>query len=283
MSKRKITHVIVLAILSLFILANFTGAFSYAYDNKEVSIEIKNSLHPMLQSAQITPYTTTISKFTPDMIRTAYNLKNIYNAGINGSGVTIGILTIIENNYESDESNWIKTALNVFSSNYNIPIYNDTLKMYLVYNSPFNPNNWEDIISIGGKTIVIYQYPNSVDETELDVEWAHAIAPGAKIIVFGIFGYRNIEYNKYRNDGYIIKDEEVDSWITQALHDIVNGYFYITPNNNISIPKINILSFSYSGPESIFSQNNISSIDSSIKKFTDNGGIFFSASGDYGS
>jgi subtilase family serine protease len=265
MSKRKITHVIVLAILSLFILANFTGAFSYAYDNKDVSIELKNSLHPMLNSAQITPYTTTISNFTPDMIRTAYNLKNIYNAGINGSGVTIGILTIIEN-----ESNNIKTALNVFSSHYNIPISNDTLKMYLVSDTSFSPSKMAN-------------YSDNINETELDVEWAHAIAPGAKIIVFGIFGYRNIELNKYYNDNYNIKDEEVDSWLTQALHDIVNGYFYITPNNNISIPKINILSFSYAGSESSFSQNNISSIDSSIKKFTDNGGIFFSASGDYGS
>jgi len=265
MSKRKITHVIVLAILSLFILANFTGAFSYAYDNKEVSIEIKNSLHPMLQSAQITPYTTTISNFTPDMIRTAYNLKNIYNAGINGSGVTIGILTMIEN-----ESNNIKTALNVFSSHYNIPISNDTLKMYLVSDTSFSSSRYAN-------------YSDNINETEMDVEWAHAIAPGAKIIVFGIFGYRNIEINKYYNDNYIIKDEEVNSWITQALYDIVNGYFYTTPNNNISIPKINILSFSYGITESSLSQNNISSIDSSIKKFTDNGGIFFSASGDYGS
>ena len=266
MDKRKITHIIVLAILSLFILANFTGAFSYAYDNKDVSIELKNSLHPMLQSAQITPYTTTISKFTPDMIRTAYNLKNIYSAGINGSGVTIGILTEIENDYASDESNWIKTALNVFSSHYNIPIYNDTLKMYLVYNSPFNTNDW-------GRS-----YWGYVNETELDVEWAHAIAPGAKIIVFGFFGYRNIGYSPSQNQ------KGVDNyWLAAALQDIVNGSFYITPTNKVSIPKINILSFSYVVNETDIPDNIRNSIDSSIKKFTDNGGIFFSASGDYGS
>ena len=260
MSKRKITHVIVLAILSLFILANFTGAFSYAYDNKEVSIELKNSLHPMLQSAQINPYTTTISNFTPDMIRTAYNLKNIYNAGINGSGVTIGILTLIEN-----ESNYIKTALNVFSSHYNIPISNDTLKMYAVSYTSFNPNNYAN-------------YSNNINETELDVEWAHAIAPGAKIIVFGYFGYRNIGYSPSQNQ------KGVDTyWLAAALQDIVNGSFYITPTNKTSIPKINIISYSYVVNENDIPDNIRNSIDSSIKKFTDNGGIFFSASGDYGS
>ncbi|MGC9073987.1 MAG: hypothetical protein ACP5H0_07535 [Caldisericum sp.] len=76
---RKITIAIMVTVISLFIVANFTGAIAYAYDNKKgiSSVELKNSLHPMFQSSQITPLTTTISNFTPDMIRTAYNLKNV--------------------------------------------------------------------------------------------------------------------------------------------------------------------------------------------------------------
>ncbi|MGC8585659.1 MAG: S8 family serine peptidase [Thermoplasmata archaeon] len=269
----KITYAITVITLLFFIIANFTGTLLFAHDNPDTGshIKLRNSLHPMFQSAQTTPLITTISNFTPDMIRTAYNLNNIYNAGINGSGVTIGILTELGNDsyfqYDTKISNYYN-SLYTFSMHYNLllPQLNRSIIFYIPYTS-VNSN------------VIHFDYSRAENETILDIEWAHAIAPGAKIIVFGFFGYKNICYNS-NNEGITDDNAEI-YWLTEALHDIVNGYFYITPNKKILVPVPNILSFSYSDKEWSFSSN-ITNIDSSIKNFTDNGGIFFSASADYG-
>ncbi|MGC9138876.1 MAG: S53 family peptidase, partial [Thermoplasmata archaeon] len=275
---RKITNAIMVIVILLFIVANFTGAFAYAYDNKKgiSSVELKNSLHPMFQSSQITPLTTTISNFTPDMIRTAYNLKNIYNAGIDGSNVTIGILAMIGNfswGEESSDALDCFQALYTFSLHYNLPL--PELKKTIVFYNTYTSISRYDFNKHTNNSYIEY-----MNETEIDIEWAHSIAPGAKIIVYGIFGYKNIGVDI--NTGLIKSGNVPDYWLTEALRDIVNGSFYINPNKRISVPIPNILSYSYGGSEVKMSSNNISSIDKSIKKFTDNGGIFFSASGDYG-
>jgi subtilase family serine protease len=93
--------------------------------------------------------------YTPPAIQTAYNLTGLYNEGYNGSGQTIAIL-------DWCGSSTIQNDTNVFSAQFGLP--------------PLTSSNFT----------ITYTAPSlcmAADQVEinLDVEWAHAIAPGANI------------------------------------------------------------------------------------------------------
>jgi len=94
--------------------------------------------------------------YTPPMIQAAYNLNGLYNEGYDGAGQTIGII------------DWcgeftIQSDANAFSAQYGLPQL--TSSNFAISNIP-------------GPT-----FCEGYDDAEIniDVEWAHAIAPGASI------------------------------------------------------------------------------------------------------
>ena len=97
--------------------------------------------------------------YSPDEIQTAYNLKPLYAAGLNGSGETIVIT-------DAFGSATIAQDAAVFSEIYGLPPINlQIVKAPGISNNPHGPAiGWDG-------------------ETTLDVEWAHAIAPGANIVL----------------------------------------------------------------------------------------------------
>jgi subtilase family serine protease len=97
--------------------------------------------------------------YSPLQYQTAYDLKPLYDKGIKGTGRTIVIV-------DSFGSPTIGPDLGVFDKQWGLP--NFTLNVYRLGVPPkFNPNN----ASMRGWAA----------ETTLDVEYAHAIAPGATI------------------------------------------------------------------------------------------------------
>jgi subtilase family serine protease len=93
--------------------------------------------------------------YTPTMIQAAYNLNAVYAAGFTGAGQTIGLL-------EGCNSLTIENDANAFSAMFGLP--------------PLTSSNFE----------ITSPFPStcaSADNVEvnIDVEWAHAIAPGANI------------------------------------------------------------------------------------------------------
>ncbi|HEV2390443.1 MAG TPA: S53 family peptidase [Nitrososphaerales archaeon] len=106
--------------------------------------------------------------YTPDMVYSAYNLNSLYSQGINGKGETI----VIVDSYGSPTA---LSDLQTFSSTFGLPV-------------PNTP---------GGPSFSIYYpsgtptYSNSAHgtqqgwavETSLDLQWAHAIAPLANIVL----------------------------------------------------------------------------------------------------
>jgi subtilase family serine protease len=102
--------------------------------------------------------------YTPPMIQTAYNLTGLYTAGLDGTGQTIGLI-------EGCGSLTIQHDANVFSAKFGLP--------------PLTSSNF---------AVTYVPSPSfcaSADAAEIniDVEWAHAIAPGANIeIVVGTGG-----------------------------------------------------------------------------------------------
>ena len=105
--------------------------------------------------------TSTNSGFTPIQIQEAYGVSALLSAGINGKGETIAIVDAY------NDPN-IAADANTFSAAYGLPLFNST----------------------GGPTLTIAQPggtpPTSAGwttEISLDVEWAHAIAPEANILL----------------------------------------------------------------------------------------------------
>ena len=96
--------------------------------------------------------TTTGCAYTPGPIQTAYNLTGLYNEGFNGAGQTIAIL-------DWCGSPTIQNDLNAFSAKFGLP----ALTIDIIYTPTPSLCEAED------------------PEINIDVEWAHAVAPGANI------------------------------------------------------------------------------------------------------
>jgi subtilase family serine protease len=95
--------------------------------------------------------------YTPPEIDTAYNLSALYKQGFDGTGQTIVI-------FEICNTATIKSDANAFSAQFGLPAL--TSSNFSVIGYPVSaPCDYPDI------------------EESLDVEWAHAIAPGANITV----------------------------------------------------------------------------------------------------
>lgn len=100
--------------------------------------------------------------YSPQEIRTAYGLNKLIDAGMVGSGQTIVLI-------ESFGSPTVAADLQQFDLDYGLPDPPSLKVLAPLGSVPFDPNN---------STQVGWAF-----ETTLDVQWAHAIAPGAAIVV----------------------------------------------------------------------------------------------------
>jgi subtilase family serine protease len=100
--------------------------------------------------------------YSPQEIRTAYGLNKLIDAGMVGSGQTIVLI-------ESYGSPTIMADLQTFDLDYGLPDPPSLKVLAPLGTVPFDPSNGTQV----GWAV----------ETTLDVQWAHAIAPGAAIVV----------------------------------------------------------------------------------------------------
>src|SRR5580704_4874393 len=94
--------------------------------------------------------------YTPPAIQTAYNLTGLYNEGFDGTGQTIAIL-------DWCGSTTITSDANAFSKKFGLPALTSS-NFQIIYTPTQSACESADQIEIN-----------------LDVEWAHAVAPGANI------------------------------------------------------------------------------------------------------
>jgi subtilase family serine protease len=105
--------------------------------------------------------------YDPAELQTAYGLNPLYNQGLAGAGQTIVIV-------DAFGSNTIASDANLFSQLNGLPL--------------LTPSNFQIIDSAGPGTATCTATNGCIAgnwqiETSLDVEWAHAIAPGANIVL----------------------------------------------------------------------------------------------------
>jgi subtilase family serine protease len=101
--------------------------------------------------------------YSPQEIRTAYGLTGLIDAGVVGAGQTIVII-------DSYGSPTIAADLAAFDAGYGLPDPPSFKVLAPLGSVPWNPTLYPD-------------QPGWAAETTLDVEWAHALAPGAAIIL----------------------------------------------------------------------------------------------------
>jgi hypothetical protein len=113
--------------------------------------------------------------FTPQQIQTAYGINQLYGIIGNGSGQTIAIVDSYDDPalVDSTAANFNSSDLHQFDVQFGLP----------------DPPSFLKLNQTGGTTLPgtdpAGKSPKSWEgEEALDVEWAHAIAPGANIILF---------------------------------------------------------------------------------------------------
>lgn len=102
-----------------------------------------------------------VSCYSPVQLQRAYNVNSLYDRGITGAGKTIVVAI-------SNGSPTIQHDLDVFDKEYGLP---DTKIREIKFGTipPFDPTN---------KNMV-----GAAHEVTIDVEYAHAMAPGANIVI----------------------------------------------------------------------------------------------------
>lgn len=202
-------------LLVLLVIAFFVSSYSPQIKTTIAASEDNWIAHPMhiLQSAEPSIYPNGIS---PSQMKTAYSLPST-----GGNGSTIAII-------DAGDTPTIETDLTVFSSTFRL-------------SSPTNDNF--EIVKMPGVGSASGDW---ITETCLDVEWAHAIAPDAKILL--------VEAKSANN------------------FDLLSAVDYARNR-----PDVAAVSMSWGGQE-FFRENNADSHFASAY-----GAVFFASSGDDGS
>lgn len=169
-----------------------------------------------------TPGTWAPCGYQPSDIQTAYNLNDLYKAGLTGAGQTVVII-------DAFGSPTIATDAAVYSSFYGLAPIN--LSIYQPGGPP-SPGNW-------------------AFETTLDVESAHAVAPGANIALV---------------EAYSDSFDDLGSAIVYAV------------SNNLG----NVISNSYGAPESELGGSPYSAFDDILLVAAAHGISVNFSTGDYG-
>jgi subtilase family serine protease len=126
--------------------------------------------------------------YTPPMIQTAYHLTSLYAEGFDGTGQTIGII-------DWCGSPTVQSDANAFSTQFGLPQL--TSSNFTITDIP--ASECEQVDSV---------------EINIDVEWAHAIAPGA-----------NINLIVPPSDNLLDVDEAEFTAVNYGLANVISGSY----------------------------------------------------------
>ena len=191
-----------------------------------------------------------IACYEPDQIRAAYQLPALYARGITGKGQTIVIV-------DSFGSPTIKSDLAAFDRQFGYPAPPKFTIIAPVGKIPaFNPSN-TDMAGWAG-------------ETTLDVEYAHALAPGASILL--------AETPTSENEGtsgfpQIVTAEEYV--VDHGLGDVISQSFSATEETFGSFAQIKPLRAAYLDADSHHVTVLAASGDEGATDYTENGSDFY--------
>ncbi len=130
--------------------------------------------------------------YQPAQIQQAYDIAPLLSAGITGQGRTIVIVDAFSNPY-------IQTDLQIFDQEFGLP--DPALQIIAPFGqTPFDVNDGNQV---GWSA-----------EISLDVQWAHAVAPGAKIVL--ALAKTNADVDIYNTTKYVV-DHDLGDVISQSF------------------------------------------------------------------
>jgi subtilase family serine protease len=146
------------------------GPGSPAGPDQSAAVVIRPGVIHLARNAQAAPLTTAdcerdynIACYGPAQVRRAYGLPALYAKGVTGRGATIVIV-------DSYGSPTIRNDLSVFDRAYRLPAPPEFRIIRPAGRIPAYDPGSSDMVGWAG-------------ETTLDVEWAHAVAPGANLLL----------------------------------------------------------------------------------------------------
>ncbi len=157
---------LVIAFMLMWSLSPAVSAPVLAYHSGALARPVKDM--PLLGRAGSQPPTYAECQqlgflcYSPQEMRTAYSLTPVLNRGITGAGQTIVII-------DSFGSPTAWQDLHKFDRDYGLPDPPSFQQLAPFGSVPFNPNNTDQV--------------GWAEETSLDIQWSHAMAPGANIVV----------------------------------------------------------------------------------------------------
>jgi subtilase family serine protease len=163
--------------------------------------------------------------YDPYEMRRAYGTDSLVNAGFDGTGRTIVII-------DAYRYGALTTQVDYFSTFYGLPLSSAFLTQYTPDGVPAQNSNW-------------------ASEITLDVEWAHAIAPGAQVAL-------------------VLAKTSSDDDILSALNYAID--------NNLG----DVISMSFGENESCLDQDTVTAWHTAFTHATQKGMTLFASSGDQG-
>lgn len=208
--------------------SQIVGELNFLKQNYGVQYYTSNKsvlAYPSVYGNIVTPSQQTASEYVPSNIRTAYNFTYPLNHNITGKGTTIALV-------DAYGDPMINYDVSAFDNITGLPPTN----LSIVYPNNYHPNQTNSSWAI---------------ETSTDVEWAHALAPGAKIVLV------------------IAQNANVSS--------LDNAVSYV-----IAHRLANIISLSWGLPESQLGLQGVQTFTGVYKYAADNGITVLAATGDFG-
>ncbi|MEO6158856.1 MAG: S53 family peptidase [Ilumatobacteraceae bacterium] len=151
--------------------------------------------------------------FTPQAIQSAYNVGPLYASGWNGKGVTIAIV-------DSWGSDTMAHDLNVFNTAFGLPHMCGEESVACMPGMPtftvWHPNGSPATVPASGKGPGQQDKSAWALEVALDVETAHAMAPGANILLVAVTGSETLGVQGFPN---MMKAEKyvIDNHMAQVI------------------------------------------------------------------
>jgi subtilase family serine protease len=171
-----------------------------------------------------------VACYKPSQIQQAYNLPALYASGVTGRGRTIVIV-------DSFGSPTIRNDLAAFDKTFGLPAPPEFTIIHPVGQVPaYNPNN-SDMVGWAG-------------ETTLDVEYAHVIAPGARLLLVetpvseteGVHGFPQIvkaeEYVIRHHLGDVISQSfsaTEQTFPSRAAVQALRGVYQLAARNHVTV------------------------------------------------
>jgi len=148
--------------------------------------------------------------YDPAQIQQAYELSGIYGQNINGAGASIAVI-------DAYGSPTIRNDLSTFDSAFSLPNPKLTIIRPAGRVPAFNPKNSD--------------MAGWASETTLDVEWAHAIAPGASIVLVETPNDQS-DPDYARAEEYVLK-HHLASIISQSWGSTEGGSSYAASGSGV--------------------------------------------------